>query len=810
MADRFADRDDRSITGLGLSEPTRLILTVLLVFGFIFALVARPLYDTQFNLREGDKATELVYAPLPLSIVNPVETEKARIKARDGSPRIYVLDTEAAQRAAETLERLLAIGAELKQSASAETTDSDDTPLTSQLAELVRRQMGVNLSADATSVALQIAGNEVAQRRISEIIGRLLSDRWVTDAQQDMEHFARLGIGKIILSDSEATLDKAEPLAFTQIREKALAHSRLDFEIEQAISDIQLAQQLGVDRDGLVDLLLPLVPSNVLRDRTLERAARAKLQRQVRPVVVTFDTGDAILAPGERVDKFTASVLQTFNQKKRLNNAYQMAFLAFLIGLMMAFIRYYVGRFHRDFTMTPANIITLAFPLMFPLLIGRILLLMFGASPPFVYAFPAALIGLLGVLLVEARYSLTVVVWGAVLYCLAIGSENQQTFSVFLVMLLSGGIAISSTFSLRMRRDALLAGGKAGLAAALGVLGVGWHQGAVDPGWTSALAALTGGIVSGILLYPSVYFLEKLAGVTTDLRLMELTTIRHPLIRKLEDRAPGTYQHTLNVSKLAEAAAISIGANDILVRAGVLFHDIGKMDKPKYFSENQVTPDDRKSHDKLTPNMSALIIKEHVRNGIIKARKAGLPKRIIDFIPEHHGTTTIAYFLHKAQKQYEESESNDPVNPEDFRHVGPKPQTVETAIVLLADSVEAVASAKFSGASVDRDQIRRVVRDVINQKFREEQFDECSLTLRELSLITDAFVRTLEGRFHFRVSYPGGDGKKKGGNGAGGGTGKRQAVDASQTNAPISGEFSQVSGSGTGKRQSVRSRTGEE
>jgi membrane-associated HD superfamily phosphohydrolase len=185
------------------------------------------------------------------------------------------------------------------------------------------------------------------------------------------------------------------------------------------------------------------------------------------------------------------------------------------------------------------------------------------------------------------------------------------------------------------------------------------------------------------------------------------------------------------------------------------------MDKPKYFSENQVSPEDRKAHDKLTPQMSALIIKEHVRNGLLKAREHNLPRRVAEFIAEHHGTTTIAYFYRKALKLYEESESNDPVRPEMFQYGGPPPQTRETAIALLADSVDAVSMAKLNGPTVTRDEIRRLVRDVINQKFREEQFDECNLTLRDLSKIQDAFVRALEARFHHRVKYPEAPTKRK-------------------------------------------------
>jgi hypothetical protein len=251
-----------------------------------------------------------------------------------------------------------------------------------------------------------------------------------------------------------------------------------------------------------------------------------------------------------------------------------------------------------------------------------------------------------------------------------------------------------------------------------------------------------------------LWFIEEFFGIITDWKLLELTGLHHELIVQLEEKAPGTYQHVLNVTKLAEAAANSIGANYLLVRAGALFHDIGKMVKPKYFSENQITLEDKRAHSKLSPYMSVLIIKNHVKEGVELARRFKLPKRIVDFIPEHHGTGLIRFFYNAAQRRYEESATAEPVREEDFRYPGPKPQSIETAIVLLADSVEAIAASKFTGGQVSEDEIRRVTQMAINERFNDGQFDECDLTMRHLREMREAFVRTLLARYHFRVAYP--------------------------------------------------------
>jgi putative nucleotidyltransferase with HDIG domain len=243
-------------------------------------------------------------------------------------------------------------------------------------------------------------------------------------------------------------------------------------------------------------------------------------------------------------------------------------------------------------------------------------------------------------------------------------------------------------------------------------------------------------------------------GIITDMQLLELTGLHHPLLRRLEEEAPGTWQHTLNVAKLAEAAAVEIGVNYLLVRAGCYYHDIGKMAKPEYFTENQITPEDKQRHSELKPQMSALVIKNHVKEGIEMAKAANLPERIIDFIREHHGTSVIAYFYHKALEAQARGDSKELVRIEDYRYPYLKPQTIETAIVMLADAVEATATAKLSNRSVREDDIQQVVRTTIFEKFNDGQFNECNLTLRDLEVIRETFVRVLKSRFHTRIDYP--------------------------------------------------------
>jgi len=268
---------------------------------------------------------------------------------------------------------------------------------------------------------------------------------------------------------------------------------------------------------------------------------------------------------------------------------------------------------------------------------------------------------------------------------------------------------------------------------------------------TSALTfALANAVFSPVLTYGLLIFFERVFTVTTDLTLLELSDFNQPLLRLLSEKAPGTFQHSIVIGNMAEAAAEAIRANSILARVGGYYHDIGKTLKPEYFVENQVGSGNR--HQRLRPRMSALIIQSHVKEGVELGREHRLPEKILDFIPQHHGTTRISFFYDKALKAAARRPGKETINEEDFRYPGPKPQTRETAIVMLADSVEA------STRAIDEmtpQKLEQAIENMIRQRFTEGQLDECVLTLRDLAKITDAFTKILIGIHHQRIKYPG-------------------------------------------------------
>lgn len=263
------------------------------------------------------------------------------------------------------------------------------------------------------------------------------------------------------------------------------------------------------------------------------------------------------------------------------------------------------------------------------------------------------------------------------------------------------------------------------------------------------IGASMNGILCSSIAAGITPIIEWLGGYVTDMRLIEMATLDHPLLKDLSIQAPGTWNHSMVMGMMVETAANAIGANSVIARVGAYFHDIGKTKKPLYFVENQVGGENR--HDKLSTSMSALIIRSHVKDGIELARKHKLPQIIVDMIPQHHGTSLIEYFYDKAVKEAKESSETTPeIDPSLYSYPGPKPQTKEAGILMLADGIEAAARS-ISDPSPDR--IQGLVQKMINKVFSSGELNECELTLKDLHAIAKCFTHVLAGIYHQRIAY---------------------------------------------------------
>ena len=360
-----------------------------------------------------------------------------------------------------------------------------------------------------------------------------------------------------------------------------------------------------------------------------------------------------------------------------------------------------------------------------------------------------ALLLLAMTLTVAYQQEMALLVSACVTLVISVSIGHDMPQALVLMATVAGAVLVLK--EVRTRSKLFTVGLVAAAVALLTTLGVGTLYG--QPwsvlwinGFTLALWSLIAGALMTVLL-PTV---EKVFSVQTDLSLIELGDPAHPLLQELIRRAPGTYNHSITVASLAEAAAESIGARGLLVRVGAYFHDIGKMLKPGYFIENQSQGSNR--HDSLVPAMSTLVIIAHVKDGADLARQNKLPEQIIDFIQQHHGTTLVEYFFRQASEQQNKDPDSAEVDESSFRYPGPKPQTKEAGVLMLADAVES-ASRALKEPTPSR--IENIVEELARKRLLDGQFDECGLTLEEVRKVGESLVKSLTAVYHGRVKYPG-------------------------------------------------------
>jgi cyclic-di-AMP phosphodiesterase PgpH len=326
----------------------------------------------------------------------------------------------------------------------------------------------------------------------------------------------------------------------------------------------------------------------------------------------------------------------------------------------------------------------------------------------------------------------------------SVASISKTPLQVSMLFLVNGLIASYLVHGARRRSTVIRAGIIVGISQVVSIVLI--ERFAIGPSPEKYAILLMNGFLTCIIVLGVLPIFEYLFRTLTNISLLELADFNHPLLQRMVMEAPGTYHHSLIVGNISEAACRAIGANALLARVGAYYHDIGKMVKPGYFSENQ--SDDLSKHDNLSPSISKMIIMNHIKEGVDLAQKYRLSPILISFIQQHHGSSLVYYFYRRALEKLEEEQE---VEEEGFRYPGPKPNTKETAIVLLADSVEAATRALRDHSPK---KVEEAVHKIINNKFIDRQLDECDLTLNDLEKISEVFIRFLSGIYHSRAEYP--------------------------------------------------------
>jgi hypothetical protein len=506
------------------------------------------------------------------------------------------------------------------------------------------------------------------------------------------------------------------------------------------------------------EMVRPLISSTLVIDQAKTEAARSAARAAVSPERINIEKGDVILSAATRVDEVTVEKLRAAGLVAQRVDWRNVAAAAILSAVAAAALAAYLVSLRPPGITSKRHLVALALVMSVPLLVAKFYLpLVLPDEHRLFLAFvlPVATAPLLIAALLET--DVAVVVAGLIGVLVAFVSAflpdvslvasvgPLDTFRLLLVYglgPLAGVYLVHGADRLNRYFTAGIAVGLSSYAVLLATWLIDSDRQVGDLGWM-AFASGVGGISSGVLAAGVFVTVGVLFGVTTRVQLMELSQLNAPLLRRLQDEAPGTFHHSIIVGNLAERAADLIGADALLTRVGCYYHDIGKVLQPGMYIENIQTAET--PHDAMSPQESADVIQQHVRGGVELARRARLPARVTAFIPEHHGTRLVAYFYRKA------AERDPHVDPAAFQYPGPRPQSRETAIVMLADSTEAVVRANSDRSP---EHIRQLVDEVIAERVSEGQLDESDLTLRDLRTIAESFKATMRAVYHPRVQYP--------------------------------------------------------
>lgn len=721
------------------------------VYNFVFAvllafLLVQPGADTNFvpSLKEGQVVEQDWVSPITAE-VEPSELKKNRREelVRKIAP-IFDYDDSAIE---SWLKKWQVAFKRIRQEFYGKPKSSKNQASLDTIQKVVQEITGHTLSPDDLQYLHQQRFSEATETQFNKI-GEYLLGRLISPTDLFPSYYST----GIIVRQMNQELN--ETLIYDLSRIWSVEQAR-DFLVH--VPDLLKAGK-NSQLPKLVAILSRATIPNLKHNAELSEKRINNLLANSKPVLQSVHRGDLVLKRGERVSERQSEILRGLRESMSPAARAKKFVLTLLILLV-----FFAVLFRMELTRKGFWYLSLKDAVFFMVMICLTIATM-KYSLPYLRIFFTPFSLRFGV-----EYLMPVATGGIIVH-LMMGKETAFTFSLLLAiasgLLLDGNYlfslwaltvsasAIQSIKACKQRTDLYRCGVWSGTVGALlvvayalthflGFRNVEWMDVAV-----STLFAFLSGIFSAILAGSLIPILESLLGYTTSLKLLELSNFNHPLLHNLMMKAPGTYHHSVIVGSLAEIAADRIKANALLARVSAYYHDIGKMNKPLYFIENQSA--NNNPHDALQPSMSAKILFSHVKNGVRLAREYNLGNKITSVIEQHHGTTLVSYFFNKAKKS--ERPEHDHVNEAEFHYPGPKPQSREAAIVMLADACEA-ATRSISEPTPAK--IQTMVHSIINRRFLEDQFSECDLTFSDLRVIEDSFTRTLVSLYHHRIEYPG-------------------------------------------------------
>ena len=709
--------------------------TCIAIFFFLVVVSSLATWSReQIKIRDGQIASNTRITRIDYSLEDTASTEARREEARNSSPRIYVINATFVERLAASLIGLptAVAGKTSVEEVNPELAEQFNiTPETLQALQLMSRD------GEATS-----AWRRYVSRIISEIQRR-----------------------SPLLTNEEFQLFTTTPAsnrALFEGNEKYLIPYQAEaiaLPTEQTPSTEHRLAEIA-SRAGFPEALVPLIETRLVSDSQPsiqldeeDTAARADTaEREVKPVVKDHSRGEIIWKRGDVIntaqyeqalveqEQFLATASLSERWLPRIGSIGLLAMLSIFIG---AYTTITYPRIAKN------TLRLIALCALMAIMLGLSVIITLEA-PTFIYA--AAIIPTLFAVTVSClAYKQRMGMFIAFMQCTFITMALSQSIGWFILLIAGCGTMIGQLREVRQRQTLIRASGVTAITFAIGAfflglaevpdLSIAWKQILTNSVVAGGSALIVGFFVLGILQN-----IEQLFNITTGMTLADYRDPRNPLLRQLQQLAPGTFNHSRQVADIAETATEAIGGDSLLAYVGGLYHDIGKMNKPEYFVENQTGYN---RHKDLKPSMSLLIIIGHVKDGIELAREYDLPRELIHFIEAHHGTTLVEYFYHAAMKEAEEN--GEPINEMQFRYPGPKPQTKEAAVLMISDAIES-ASRVLPDPNPAR--IEALVRDLSRKRLLDHQLDDCGLTFRELAKVEDAIIVRLNSIYHTRIKYP--------------------------------------------------------
>ena len=713
-------------------------------------LINNPFWRTSGEqYKEGDIARESIISPADITVTDQEATEAKRKAAREKIPPIFRLESNKAE---QSVQRFTSAWEKLRRHGET-SKNANEKPADSRQSNSDAKTETHWTGAGGSEVGKVLASRNFSRNELDAVLSALResSEGYVYD-DSDRQFFQS---DVSVIDRSKPNIDQKVSMPESNWIPLSTARNKL----KERIDGIRSFSPK--ETEAFYTATETLVEPSVFHDSVATESSRDSAASQIAPVTISLkrtqkiaDGGD-IITP-EVLSKISA--IRSYSQTSRQINRFLglLAIISALYWVAWKFIQ------HNQVGTRLILSVEKTFALFgFIIVIQTIVMAIFFRLAEFTaaqnlkaplndptlwsFAIPFATGSLLITLLADRRTAL----FTGLFLSLIAGLLAPKALEFVLFAAIISAVAVYGIGRYRSRQSVTIAGVFVGLAsAATSISLIGYTQQPFI--LNTILLAIACGLMSGLITAAVTAVLlplcESLFGILTDVKLLELSNADLPVLGQLALRAPGTNQHSHAVGQLSEEACRTVGANGLLARIGALYHDIGKTAAPEHFVENQLG---KNPHDKLKPTQSAKIIISHVSYGIKLAKEIGLPKRIIDFIPQHHGTRTLHYFLRKAQT---EARSEDDISENDFRYPGPKPQFKEAAIMMIADSCEAAAR---SLDEPNPENIRFIVTKIIDAILSDDQLDECDLTLRELTMIRESMIKSLVSIYHSRVDYPG-------------------------------------------------------